>query len=320
MSRRNQPPNRDQLGGVVPTKRAGRSKSPRLVSSRSGPWPSSNDPTQPPQPSSAAMGAAAVAETATQARLQTLHPLMLNHAAARCILCGDTPGKKHACVVCCGEQRSKELELEQTQTTSGRPGSPRVTFAPHSPVMTSYIPPYVPGMPTHSPVTAPHSPRFSYLPEPLHHLPVTHGLVRTAQFAAAATSRALADHGFERLDVGAGVYAQDYSWVPDARRVPMWAGLPQPVFASAPVPMSEIFAHPMDPPWRPSSPAAMPMAPVRPRSPILAERKNEYDPGYRTYLPPGAMATAPGIYNARSDPTPSIHDLGHRPSQFVIFY
>jgi DNA polymerase III delta prime subunit len=44
---------------------------------------------------------------------------------------------------------------------------------------------------------------------------------------------------------------------------------------------------------------------VRPRSPVLADWKNEYGPGYRAYLPPGAISMAPGIYDARCDPTPS---------------
>ena len=46
---------------------------------------------------------------------------------------------------------------------------------------------------------------------------------------------------------------------------------------------------------------------VRPRSPILADWKNEYGPGYRAYLPPGAVSRDPGIYDARCDPTPSVH-------------
>ena len=44
---------------------------------------------------------------------------------------------------------------------------------------------------------------------------------------------------------------------------------------------------------------------VRPLSPILADWKNEYGPGYRAYLPPGAVSRDPGIYDARCDPTPS---------------
>jgi hypothetical protein len=234
----------------------------------------------------------------------------------------------------------RAARTDEDLTPRKRLGSPRVSFAPHSPVMTRYIPPYSPGMATHSPVMEPHSPRFSYgiaghsaapgspaivyagVPD---RLPLRRGspqiqatliprltfqgnMSGTAQFAAAATSLALANHGFEPPEVLAGVYEQDYSRVPDASRVPMWAGLPQPVFASSSLPVSEMFAPLMAPPW------------VRPRSPILADWKNEYGPGYRAYLPPGAIATAPGIYDARCDPTPSIHDLGHRPSRFVIFY
>lgn len=266
----------DQLGGVVPTKRADRSKADRSRSPR--------------RPSSARSG---------------LSPSLTPRAA----------------------------RTDEDPTPRKRPGSPRVSFVPHSPVMTSYIPPhspvmtsyippYSPRMATRSPVMAPHSPKFSYgiadhsaapgspaivyagVPDwlPLRGgspqiqatlippLTCQGGMSGTAQFAAAATSLALANHGFEPPEALAGVYEQDYS------RVPMWAGLPQPVFASSSLPISEIFAPPimMDPPW------------VRPRSPILTDWKSAYDPGYRAYLPPGAIATAPGIYDGRCDPTPSI--------------
>jgi len=58
---------------------------------------------------------------------------------------------------------------------------------------------------------------------------------------------------------------------------------------------------------------------VRPRSPILADWKNEYGPGYRAYSPPGAIAMAPGIYGARPS-TPRSPQFGYASPRRQVLY